>query len=249
MGITTNGVRLQKFLPQLREANLRTINLSLDTLVPAKFPMLARRPKAWHQRVLETLDAVAAQEEHFTLKVNCVLMRGINDDEIGEFVDLIEHRPIEVRFLEFMPFVNNGWSNNRLVSQADILAAVQKHLASRGVGDAYRLAPDTIHDVARFWGVPGWRGRLGIIASMTNAFCGGCNRIRITADGELRNCLFGEEGWNLRDGMRDGASDVALADVIRTAVRAKYAQLGGKRDMHELRARDSKNLAMVALGG
>merc|ERR1719159_1532212 len=103
-----------------------------------------------------------------------------------------------------------------------------------------RLPPDSPHDVARLWKVPGWRGRVGIIASMTDAFCGGCNRLRITADGQLRNCLFGEEGWNLRDELRSGASDNSLAETIASSVQNKFGKLGGKRDMHELRERDNR---------
>merc|ERR1719265_1191331 len=95
-----------------------------------------------------------------------------------------------------------------LVSQADVIGSIQRHLEQRGVPEiAARLPPDSPHDVANLWKVPGWRGRLGVIASMTDAFCGGCNRIRLTSDGQLRNCLFGEEGWSLRDELRAGADD------------------------------------------
>merc|ERR1712098_891721 len=108
---------------------------------------------------------------------------------------------------------------------------MQQHLDSRGLGGAERLPPDSPHDVARLWRVPGWRGRLGVISSMTDAFCGGCNRIRITADGQLRNCLFGEEGWSLRDEVRAGADDAKLTEIISQAVHKKFFKLGGKRDM------------------
>lgn len=252
LGITTNGVKLSRHLPTLREAGLRNINLSLDTLVPAKFPLLTRRPVEMHKRVLDTLYAVAGQPDAFKLKVNCVLMRGVNEDEIGDFVDLTEHLPIEVRFLEFMPFDRNGWSANRLVPQADIIRAVERHVATkRGLGpEALKvLPPDTINDVANLWRVDGWQGRLGMIASMTDAFCGGCNRLRLTSDGQIRNCLFGEEGWSLRDALRAGATDEALRETVATAVRAKHQKLGGKKDMHELKARGALGLPMVALGG
>jgi len=247
LGITTNGVRLGKFLPQMREAGLTNINLSLDTLVPAKFPLLARRSQDWHHRVVNVLHDVAMQDE-FTLKVNCVLLRGVNDDEVGAFVDLTEHLPIEVRFLEFMPFDKNGWSANKLVPQADIVERIQHHAGSRGT-KADRLPPDSPNDVARLWRVPTWRGRLGVIASMTDAFCGGCNRLRLTTEGELRNCLFGEEGWSLRDAMRSGLDDRAIAATIAEGVNAKHSKLGGKRDMHELRERGALALPMIALGG
>jgi cyclic pyranopterin phosphate synthase len=249
MGITTNGVRLKKFLPHFRDAGFRNINLSLDSLISAKFPLLARKPQEWHQRILRVMEEVAAQEEHFSLKVNCCLLKGVNDDEIGEFVNLTEHLPIEVRFLEFMPFSGNSWSANRLVPQANIVEAMNEHLVRRLGRPAERLPPDSIHDVANLWKVPGWRGRIGIIASMTDAFCGGCNRIRLTSSGEIRNCLFGEEGFSLRDHIREGASDETLTSAITTGVRAKHAKLGGKRDMHELKERGGLSLPMIALGG
>jgi len=148
-----------------------------------------------------------------------------------------------------MPFDRNGWSANRLVSQAEIIEAMQKHLEGRGLAPAGRLPPDSLNDVARLWRVDGWRGRVGVIASMTDAFCGGCNRIRLTSDGELRNCLFGEDGWSLRDRLRAGESDEALVETIASGVGAKFRKLGGKRDMHELRERGALALPMMSLGG
>merc|ERR1712050_467304 len=105
------------------------------------------------------------------------------------------------------------------------------------------------NDVARLWQVPGWPGRIGVIASMTDAFCGGCNRIRLTSDGQLRNCLFGEDGWSLRDALRDGKDDAALTKIIAKGVGKKFAKLGGKRDMHELKERGAHALSMIQLGG
>jgi cyclic pyranopterin phosphate synthase len=228
---------------------VRNVNLSLDTLVASKFPFLARRNEAYHHRIMETIMKVASQEEHFNLKLNCVLLRGVNEEEVGSFIDLTEHLPIEVRFLEFMPFDGNSWSAGRMVPQADIVASIQQHMEKRGLAPADRLPPDSLNDVARLWRVPGWRGRLGVIASMTNAFCSGCNRLRLTSSGELRNCLFGEEGWSMRDALRAGASDEELAPTVATGVRSKFRHLGGKRDMHELRERGAFALPMVALGG
>mmetsp|Transcript_139627 Transcript_139627/g.446780 ORF Transcript_139627/g.446780 Transcript_139627/m.446780 type:complete len:432 (-) Transcript_139627:77-1372(-) len=248
-GITTNGVRIARFLPQLRDAGLTNINLSLDTLVAAKFPLLVRRDMKWHTRVMDALHEMVADDSPFNVKLNCVLLRGVNEEELGAFIDLTEKLPIEVRFLEFMPFDGNAWSANRMVPQAEIMEAMQLHLASRGLGPARRLPPDSPNDVARLWAVDGWRGRVGVIASMTDAFCGGCNRLRITANGEMRNCLFGEEGWSLRDSFRQGESDQAVAEVIAGGVQAKFVKLGGKRDMHELRERGALALPMMSLGG
>lgn len=249
LGITTNGVRLAKYLPHFRSAGLRHVNLSLDTLVAAKFPFLVQRDVKWHTRVMDALYEMLEDETSFNVKVNCVLLRGVNEEEIGDFLDLTEKLPVEVRFLEFMPFDGNAWSSNRLVSQAETVEAMQKHLQRRGAGAAERLPPDSPNDVARLWHVPGWRGRVGLISSMTDAFCGGCNRLRVTATGELRNCLFGEVGWSLRDALRSGADDEALRATIASGVQAKFAKLGGKRDMHELGQRSALTLPMMSLGG
>ncbi|CAE7195816.1 MOCS1, partial [Symbiodinium microadriaticum] len=246
LGITTNGVRLKKFLPQMRAAGLRNVNLSLDTLQAAKFPFLAGKPLDWHARIMDSMRAVA-EEPFFNLKLNCVLLKGANEDEVGAFVDLTESLPVEVRFLEFMPFDGNAWSANRLVPQADMIESVQNHLASRGLPAASRLPPDSLHDVARLWQVPGWVGRIGVISSMTDAFCGGCNRLRITANGELRNCLFGEQGWNLLQEMRRGVPDDEIIGTIAEAVQRKHAKLGGKRDMFELNERGAKDELLVCL--
>lgn len=248
LGITTNGVRLHRFLPQLADARLTNINLSLDTLVAAKFPMIVRREPKWHKRVMDGLHEMLVEGSPFNVKLNCVVVRGINEDELGSFVDLVEKLPVEVRFLEFMPFVGNAWSEKRLFSQAEILAAVERHLAGRGL-PLRKLPPDSPNDVARLFAVDGWRGRLGVIGSMTDAFCGGCNRLRITAHGEMRNCLFGEQGWSLRDSLRTKPSDQAVAEIIASGVQAKFAKLGGKRDMHELRERGALALPMMSLGG
>merc|ERR1712004_954519 len=111
------------------------------------------------------------------------------------------------------------------------MGEMQRHLATRGEGPAKRLPPDSPNDVARLWKVEGWKGRIGLISSMTDAFCGGCDRIRLTARGEMRNCLFGEEGWSLRDALRSGADEKVLADLVAEGVKAKFSKLGGKKDM------------------
>lgn len=249
LGITTNGVRLSRHLPKLRAAGLLDVNVSLDTLVAAKFPFLVRRDQRWHKRVMDVLYEMLEPGSPFRVKINCVVLRGANEEEIGSFVDLTEHLPVEVRFLEFMPFDSNGWDAKRLVSQAEIVESIKRHASSRSAGPVVRVPPDSPNDVARLWRVDGWRGRVGVIASMTDAFCGGCNRLRVTADGELRNCLFGEQGWSLRDLIRTGAGDDAIAAEVAAAVSAKFSKLGGKKDMHELQERGSLALGMMALGG
>lgn len=166
------------------------------------------------------------------VQVNCVVLRGVNDGEIGDFVALTRAAPLTVRFIELMPFAGNAWSAARFMSLAEQLAAARVAHPSLtwlpgGGGDAN--APDAGHT----YGVPGWAGRVGFIASMSDAFCGTCNRLRLTADGNVRACLHGDEEHALRDALRAG--DVAaVAAAVSAAVAGKHAALGGKADMHAL---------------
>jgi len=157
-------------------------------------------------------------------------MRGVNDDEIGALAALARDAPLTVRFIELMPFAGNAWSAARFLPLADALAtlrAAHPDLHHVGAGDVH--APDAQH----LYTAPGWRGRVGFIASMTDSFCGTCNRLRLTADGNVRACLHGDAEWPLRDALRRGDS-AAVTAAITAAVAGKHAALGGKGDMFAL---------------
>eukprot|EP00397_Hematodinium_sp_SG-2012_P040494 GEMP01044379.1.p1 GENE.GEMP01044379.1~~GEMP01044379.1.p1 ORF type:complete len:383 (+),score=49.70 GEMP01044379.1:52-1149(+) len=237
LGITTNGLLWSKYAQDLRNAGIINVNLSLDSMDPAKFSMMSRRPPKWFYRVKEVVDR--APEEGFNLKINCVVIKGINDDEIIDFVNLTKDRDIEIRFIEYMPFQQNGWSEDRMVPKADILNKI------RQVGFP-RPIPTAITETALLWRVSGHLGRIGIISSMTDAFCGGCNRLRVTADGQLKNCLFGTDEFDLRTPLREG---LPLGPVIREGVWAKHRALGGKRDRFDLQEQSLLNRPMVSIGG
>ncbi|NBB86125.1 MAG: GTP 3',8-cyclase MoaA [Bacteroidetes bacterium] len=234
LAITTNGLLLPKKIDGLQRAGVSLLNISLDTLRADRFEEITRRPglPLVHRAIDEAISRGYAP-----VKINCVVMRGVNDDELVDFVRWTEQRPVEVRFIEFMPFDGNRWAGDRLVPFAEMLQRI------RAVVPLERLTEGP-HETSRAFRVPGYRGTVGFIASMTKPFCEGCNRLRITADGNLKVCLFGNAEVSLRDAMRDGASDAALRALIGNAVGRKHARHAG---MDALSAME--NRPMITIGG
>jgi cyclic pyranopterin phosphate synthase len=156
-------------------------------------------------------------------------VRGVNDDEVADFAQLTRELPLEVRFIELMPFAGNGYDARHTVGWRESVAAIRTRHA--GFAPEGRTAEEGGGDgTARLWRVPGAPGRVGFIATMTDAFCGSCSRLRLTADGNVKACLHGDEEYGLRDALRAGASDAQLAAVVRAALRGKHLALGGKGD-------------------
>jgi len=235
LALTTNGFLLKEKMDALIAARLQQVNISLDTLRPERFRRITRRDGL--ERVLEAID-LALERGISSVKVNCVLMKGENDDEIGDFVDLTRDRPLDVRFIEYMPFAGNGWNVDAMLSYREILARLEQthgRLVAQG---------DEPHATARTYRVPGAAGTVGFIASMSDAFCGTCNRLRLTADGHLKVCLFGVAEVSLRDAMRSGSDDGELARIIGEAVRRKRAAHDGMLDIPVL-----QNRPMILIGG
>ncbi|OAY77970.1 Cyclic pyranopterin monophosphate synthase, mitochondrial, partial [Ananas comosus] len=222
LAMTTNGIVLAKKLPKLKECGLSAINISLDTLVPAKFEFMTRRKG--HARVLESINT-AIELGYNPVKVNCVVMRGMNDDEICDFVELTREKPINVRFIEFMPFDGNVWNIKKLVPYAEMLDKVRQQFK-----DVRRLQ-DHPTDTAKNFKVDGHSGTISFITSMTEHFCAGCNRLRLLADGNFKVCLFGPSEVSLRDPLRAGVDDLELKDIIGAAVKRKKRAHAGMFDI------------------
>jgi len=235
VSVTTNGVALERRLEGLKASGLTRLNVSLDTLVPAKFEFMTRR--RGHERVLRSV-ARAVELGFQSVKVNCVVTRHQNDDELIDFVNMTKDSPINVRFIEYMPFDGNKWSTEKMVSYAEMRSRIED-----AFGPLARL-DDPIEEVAKNFSVPGHVGTVSFVTSMTDAFCGGCNRLRVMADGNLKVCLFGAAETSLRDAMRSGADDDAILRLIGAAVSKKKASHAG---MHEIAASD--NRAMIKIGG
>ena len=214
MSITTNGIGLARMAGPLRDAGLDRINVSLDTLRPEAFRELARR-----DRLHEVLDgmAEAAAAGLAPVKVNSVLMRGINDGEARDLLRFCLAYGYELRFIEQMPLdAQHGWRRSNMITAEEILAALSQEFV---------LKPDDPGDrgsaPAETFLVDGGPARVGVIGSVTRPFCGACDRVRLTADGQVRNCLFARTESDLRGPLRAGASDEELAGIWRRAVAAK----------------------------
>ncbi|KAM4082651.1 hypothetical protein ACJW30_11G191800 [Castanea mollissima] len=235
LAITTNGITLAKKLPKLRECGLTSVNISLDTLVPAKFEFITRRKG--HERVMDSINA-AVDLGYNPVKVNCVVMRGFNEDEICDFVELTREKPINVRFIEFMPFDGNVWNVKKLVPYSEMLDTVAKQFTG------LRRLKDHPTDTAKNFRIDGYCGSVSFITSMTEHFCAGCNRLRLLADGNFKVCLFGPAEVSLRDPLRLGADDDALREVIGAAVKRKKASHAGMFDIAR-----TVNRPMIHIGG
>jgi GTP 3',8-cyclase len=214
ISLTTNGIGLDRLAGPLHNAGLDRINVSLDTLRPATFVALARRDRL--ADVLAGLKA-AASTGLAPVKVNAVLMRGVNDDEAVPLLRFCLEHGYQLRFIEQMPLdAQHGWRRGEMVTADEILAALSAE---------FSLEPDNPADrgsaPAEAFLVEGGPARVGVIGSVTRPFCGACDRVRLTADGQVRNCLFATTESDLRSPMRSGASDGELAQLWRRAVASK----------------------------
>lgn len=239
LAMTTNGLLLESRLPDLRPW-LTDLTVSLDTLRPDRFEAVTRRPGL--DRVLAALDAALRAGYGVgtgrSLKVNVVVLRDVNDDEAADFAALAAREPVEVRFIEAMPFGGNGWERGRLVPYAETRALVEE------AHGPLRPLRDGPHATARTFTRPGWRGRVGFVASMTAPFCAGCTRLRVTADGALKVCLFGRAEVSLRDALRAGATDADVLALVRQSLAGKHAAHAG---MDRLAAEADR--PMITIGG
>ncbi len=211
--LTTNALGLAKLAPALAEAGLTRVNVSLDSIRPEVFAKITLR-----DRLNDVIDGLAAAQRAGLgpVKVNAVLLRGVNDTEAGELLRWCLERGYELRFIEQMPLdPQHGWSRDSMVTAAEILAQLESEFTLSPVGEARGSAPAEIFEV------DGGPGRVGVIASVTRPFCGDCDRVRLTADGQVRNCLFAREESDLRSGLRGGATDEEIATRWRAAMMTK----------------------------
>ncbi|MCU1590538.1 MAG: molybdenum cofactor biosynthesis protein MoaA [Frankiales bacterium] len=216
LSLTTNGLGLTRLAQPLADAGLRRVNVSLDSLRADRFLALTRRDRL--DEVIAGMAAAAAAGLT-PVKVNTVLMRGVNDDEAGELLEWCLERGYELRFIEQMPLdPQHAWDRSSMVTADEVL----ERLTAR-----HTLTPvERGSAPAEVWLVDGGPARVGVVGSVSRPFCGACDRIRLTADGQLRNCLFAREESDLRTALRAGATDAELAVRMQAAVRAKKAGHG-----------------------
>ncbi|KAI1212863.1 molybdenum cofactor biosynthesis prote [Annulohypoxylon truncatum] len=196
--LTTNGIALHRKLEGMVEAGLTGVNLSLDTLDPWQFQIMTRRKG--FDAVMRSIDRVFELNKHgagVKLKINAVVMRGINDREIIPFVEMTREKDIEVRFIEYMPFDGNKWNEGKMFSYSEMLDRIREKFPGLEKVQGHK------NDTSKTYRIPGFVGKIGFITSMTHNFCGTCNRLRITSDGNLKVCLFGNAEVSLRDILRE----------------------------------------------
>lgn len=213
VALSTNALLLEEQLPELIAAGLRRVNISLDTLRSDRFEAIARRPGL--DGVLRAIDAAIAAGIG-PIKLNCVVMREKNDDEVSDFAQLTRDRPIFVRFIEVMPVLDNAdLQRDAYVSSDEILGRIARDGALQPTSGPNGNGP------ARYFAFPGAAGAVGVISPLSHEYCERCNRVRLTADGRLRLCLFGDHAVDLRTPLRAGASDDDLVALLSSAMLIK----------------------------
>jgi GTP 3',8-cyclase len=213
LSLTTNGVLLDRLAGPLVEAGLRRVNVSLDSLSHVRFAEITRRDAL--DRVLAGLAAAEAHPELAPIKVNCVAVRGFTEQEVPAFAELARRKPYVVRFIEFMPLdADQAWRGDDVLTGAEIRALIEEHWPLEEV-------PAKASSTARRFRFADGAGEIGFVNPVSEPFCSTCDRIRLTADGQLRTCLFSRREWDLKTPLREGASDDELTALIRWAVQHK----------------------------
>jgi len=224
--MTTNATLLEPHLEELYALDIRQLNISIDSLQPERFFEITRRDL--FGRVWSAIERALALD--FRVKLNVVLMQDVNFSELPDFLELAKTRPLDVRFIEAMPFNEDDGNRNNFMSYHDMLAEIRQHYPA--------IRPEVTADpnsASLHYQVPGFRGRIGLIPAYSRSLCGTCNRLRLTPKGQMRNCLYATHGLELRSLLRGGISDADLAGVVSDFVRGKpkdgfaaAAERGGK---------------------
>ncbi|MEJ6582557.1 MAG: GTP 3',8-cyclase MoaA [Crocinitomicaceae bacterium] len=238
LSLTTNAILIDKYIDDIQNAGVTSINVSLDSLQADRFNAISRRSS--FDRIINNIQLLIDRD--FEVKVNVVLMRGVNDDEIIDFIEWSRNEKVEIRFIEFMPFDGNNWNKEQTVSCQDILDRAKLHF---GESEIYKIE-DGPNDTTRHYKVFGAKGTFGIISTVTNPFCDSCNRIRLTADGKIKNCLFSNDEVDLLSAHRNKES---LSDLIQSSILAKKKGLGGMKDFSQQELDSYENRSMIAIGG
>lgn len=238
--MTTNAVLVDRYIEVLKACGIRKLNLSLDTLDPIKFKDITRRDN--FEKVYHNIQLLI--DEGLEVKINAVLMKGFNDNEIIDFINFTKYKNVVVRFIEFMPFDGNKWNKEQLVSYAEVMDLVNKNYEKTNV---IRLQ-DAPNDTSRNFKIQDYAGSFAIIGSVTNPFCDSCNRIRLTADGKIKNCLFSNTETDLLTPYRRGED---VEPLIGALINKKFKMRGGMDTLEKLESPDlhGQNRSMIAIGG
>jgi GTP 3',8-cyclase len=213
LSLTTNGVLLDRLAGPLVDAGLRRINVSLDSLSHVKFAEITRRDAL--DRVLRGLEEAERHPELRPIKVNCVAVKGFTETEVPALAELARRKPYVVRFIEFMPLdADQAWEDDKVLTGAEVRAIIEEHWPLVEI-------PAKASSTARRFRFADGAGEIGFVNPVSEPFCSTCDRIRLTAEGSLRTCLFSRREWDLKAALRGSATDAELADLIRGAIRHK----------------------------
>jgi len=240
LAISTNAVTVDRFIDVFKACGIQNINVSLDSLNARKFKEITRRND--FDKVYQNIQLLI--KEGFNVKLNAVLIKDFNDNEVIDFIKFTKDLPISVRFIEFMPFDGNKWDKAKMMSYAEVMALVNSEFDSNTV---LRIE-DAPNDTSKNYRIEGYKGSFAIISSVTNPFCDSCNRIRLTANGRLKNCLFSATESDLLTPLREGKD---ITPIISKAMRSKFKVRGGMDTMEKLESPElhGKNRSMISIGG
>lgn len=235
--LTTNATRLHEFVDVIKDAGISSINISLDTLKKDRFILMTKRDH--FEKVMSNIELMIRNNIH--VKVNAVVMKGLNDDEISDFITWTKNSPVHVRFIEFMPFDGNRWNSDRVITWQQILEKAKQ---------SFDIVPleRVIHDTAKKYQVKDHLGTFAVISTMSAPFCGDCNRMRLTADGKMKNCLFSKTETDLLTPFRMGEDIIPL---IYQSIRDKKEALGGQltTELEKIETSKLENRSMITIGG
>jgi cyclic pyranopterin phosphate synthase len=238
LAITTNAILVDKYLDDLLAAGVKNINVSLDSLKEDRFNAISRRN--YFQKIKSNIDLLLKND--FNVKINVVLMRDVNDDEVIDFIEWTRRENIHVRFIEFMPFDGNNWNLDKKISLKEVLDKVNSYYKF----DEVEKLIDAKNDTCKNYKIKNAKGTFGIISSVTNPFCSTCNRIRLTADGKIKNCLFSQTETDLLSAHRRGEE---LESLILDSIHSKYKERGGFDEFSDESVKHMKNRTMISIGG
>lgn len=236
--LTTNAVTVDRFIDVFHEAGIKSINVSLDSLKEDRFNQISRR--SYFQKIMNNIDLLIANNFH--VKVNVVVIKDVNDDEIIDFIRWTKNKNVHVRFIEFMPFDGNQWNWEKKVSYKEIMDQAAEVYGESSI----EKLTDKKNDTSRSFRLKSAVGTFGIISTVTNPFCDTCNRIRLTADGKVKNCLFSEGETNILGALRSGEE---IEPLIRESITAKHKERGGLPDFTNESVEGHKNRSMITIGG
>lgn len=240
LAITTNAVSVDRFIDTFKECGIQNINVSLDSLNADKFEEITRRN--YFEKVYNNILLLV--KNGFNVKLNAVLIKGFNDNEIKDFINLTKELSINIRFIEFMPFDGNKWDMEKMVSYNEVMTIVNASFSK----DKVIRIQDAPNDTSKNYKIEAYKGSFAIISSVTNPFCDSCNRLRLTANGQIKNCLFSAKESDLLTPLREGKS---IEPIIQNAIQAKLKVRGGMDTFEKLQKPElhSNNRNMTTIGG